>query len=180
MKKKFDPQYIANCRKQITKAMKDDSSDFGLHMSDIMKAAATAFGNSSDAEVDRMKLFLLELITRSMEKLSKVPDIPYHSKEYCYTLFDRSHKVANEVLDQLIYICQKSAVITLHNPAIIAVIDEDGYYKEVEIKSLKWNDENSEIQMEDTEREVWTDDDITPSFLEKLLFYIIDQGLYPL
>lgn len=179
MKKKFDPQYIAICRKQIERAMKDDSSDLELRMSDIVKAAATAFGNRSDAEVDRMRSFLLELIVSSMENLNNVPDISYHSKEYCYTLFDRSHKVANEVLGQLIYICQKSAVITLHHPAIIVVIDEDGYYMEVKIKSLQWDDVNREILIKDTEGEEWTDHDITPSFIEKLLFHIIDQGLYP-
>ena len=179
MKKKFDPQYIADCRRQIEKAMKDGNSGWELRMCDIMTSAATAFGNRSDAEVDRMKAFLHQQLTLcSVANLGKKPDIPYRSKEYCHTLFDRSGKVAHEILDQLIDVCRDST-IEFQYPVIIVVCDDDGYYQEVKIKTLQWKDETREILMEDTEENMWTDFDVPPSFLEKLLQCIIDQNLYP-
>lgn len=179
MKKNFNPQYIADCRRQIEKAMKDDSLHCGLRMCDIMTAAATAFGNRSDKEVDRMKAFLLELIVSSMENINKKPDIPYRSKEYCYTLFKRSDEIDKELRDQLIYVCQQSPVFTFSVPVIIIALDDDGYFQEVKIKSLQWKDETRDILMEDTEGNMWTDDDIPLSFVEKLLDQVIDQDLYP-
>lgn len=178
MKKKFDPKYIADCRRQIEKAMKDGNSGWELRMCDIMTSAATAFGNRSDAEVDRMKAFLLELTLCSMANLSKKPDIPYGSKEYCQTLFDRSRKVAHEILDQLIDVCRDST-IEFQYPVIIVVRDDDGDCQKVKIKTLQWKDETREILMEDTEGNMWTDIDTPPSFLERLLQCIIDQNLYP-
>lgn len=76
MKKKFDPQYIAGCRKQIAKAMKDDNTM--LSMGDVMTSAAATFGNTSDEEIHRMKDFLIELCMSSLSHLNTA-DLPRSS-----------------------------------------------------------------------------------------------------
>lgn len=177
MKKNFNPQYIANCRKQIEAAMKDDSLHWELRMCDIMTAAATAFGNSSDKEVDRMKAFLLELILSSLENQGK--ELDCGTEEYCHELFKESGRVNGRILEELKRVVRHCQKIDFPDLVITPALNNISFYEEVSVRSLWWNEERYCIIAEDEEGGLWHEDDFLPSSIEKFLDQIIDQDLYP-
>lgn len=67
MKKKFNKEYVNDCKKQVERYLKDDNV-YGFSMKEIMECACTAFGRFTDEELHRMKGFILELSVRLMEK----------------------------------------------------------------------------------------------------------------
>ena len=177
MKKKFDPQYIANCRKQIARAMKDETPVCEFRMCDIMIAASNAFGNSSDAEVSRMKVFLIEMNLCLLEKQQKRPDAG--TKEYVRSLFDESSRVNADILDELKRIVSHFQEIVFSHPVITPVLDEDLYYEEVSINSLRWDEDQHCIKAIDNDGSTWDESGFLPSSITQFLDRIIDQGLYP-
>lgn len=69
----------------------------------------------------------------------------------------------------------KSAIF--RDPVHAPALDEDGYYQDIMIESVEWNDNGFWVAIDDT-GEQWTDDDFLPCIHEKILFELVEQRLY--
>lgn len=84
-KKKYDPQYIASCDKQISnilndKAEYDDWTQICFSMQDVVQAAATIWGCSTDEEKHALMGLIHEMVIKEMNNIQKF-DITFRKRE---------------------------------------------------------------------------------------------------
>ena len=85
-KKKFDQQYIADVQKKLNEVMYEepaaqDWSQFCLNVRQVMIAAVTIYGSSTDEQKHNLRGFLQELVVGCVLPNLQEWDIQYSKKQ---------------------------------------------------------------------------------------------------
>lgn len=84
---------------------------------------------------------------------------------------------SSEVIRALMEAMKEIGSASFRDPVHAPALDEDGYYQDITIESVEWNDNGFWLAIDDT-GERWTDDDFLPCIHEKILCELVEQRLY--